>query len=154
MKRYVLLAVCLWPALAYGQQTYTNADLVKLDVPGAYTNEDLKRFSPLALQGTPAARTPLIELRPVSGETYQAIYDGLRRARAGLVAERDDEIGRVDFSESASAGDSRAFEPRLGYRTKAAPFIRELGRRIVLLDRQIDEVVDEARRAGASIDQR
>ena len=112
MKRYVLLAVCLWPALAYGQQTYTNADLVKLDVPGAYTNEDLKKLSPLALQGTPAARTPLVEPRPVSGEEYQAVYDGLRRTRAALVAERDDEIGRVDFSESARSSLASDTGPR------------------------------------------
>ena len=45
MKRYLCLLACLWPALASAQQTYTNADLVKLEVPGAYTNDESGAFS-------------------------------------------------------------------------------------------------------------
>jgi hypothetical protein len=154
MKRYLLLAVVFWPALALGEETYTNADLLKLDVPGAYTNEDLKRLPPLPMQAEPAARTPVVELPRVPTGQFQAVYEGLARARAALAAEREYEIGSVEASESASAGDARSFEPRLGYRSKAAPFIRELTKRIALLDRQIDDLLDAARRAGAVIDHR
>src|SRR2546428_2839608 len=47
MKVSVVLAGLVWPVLAFGQQFYTNADLAKLDVPGAYTSDDLKRLPPL-----------------------------------------------------------------------------------------------------------
>lgn len=154
MKRYLLLAACLWPGLAYGQQTYTNADLVKLEVPGAYTNEDLRRLPPSPVQRAPIAAPSAVALPQAPSADYQVICDNMRRARAALVDERDYEVGRVERSESALAGDSRSFEPRLGYRTRVAPFIQELEKRIALLDRQIDRLLDEARRAGASIDQR
>lgn len=154
MKKQLLLTVFFWPALAYGQQTYTNADLLKLDVPGAYTNEDLRRLSPLAVQRQPAVSPPVVELPRVPSAQFQAAYDGLARTRAALAAEREAEIAAVESSESASAGDTRSFEARLGYRTKAAPFIRELTKRIGLLDGQIDDLLDAARRAGAVIDHR
>jgi hypothetical protein len=160
MKRSVLLAVCLWPALAYGQQTYTNADLGKFSVPGAYTNEDLRQLPPLAVQRTPAAPTPFFSIEPVSSAPFQAAFDNMKRTRAALVEERDFEVARVEFSESAFAGDSmnygygRPFAPRLGYATKVASFIGELDRRIALLDRQMDDLRDAARRAGAAVDVR
>ncbi len=160
MKRSVLLAVCLWPALAYGQQTYTNADLPKFAVPGAYTNEDLKQLAPLAIQRTPAAPTPFVAIEPVSSAFYQSAYDSMKRTRAALAEEREFEMARVEYSESAFAGDSmnygsgRGFAPRLGYATKVAAFIGELDRRIALLDRQMDDLRDAARRAGAAIDLR
>ncbi len=160
MKRSVLLAACLWPALAYGQQTYTNADLVKFEVPGAYTNEDLKRLAPLAIQKAPAVATPVIEIPQPSGTFYQSTYDGLQRARAALVEEREFELQRVAFSESAFAGDSqnygpgRTFAPRLGYATKVAGWVGELEKRIALLGRQIDDLRDAARRAGVFLELR
>ncbi len=152
MKRFLWVTALSWPAFAYAQQTYTNADLLKLDVPGAYTNVDLRRLPPLVVQRQPAAPTPVVELPRVPTAQFQAAYDGMTRTRAALAAERDEEVATVERSESASAGDTRSFEARLGYRTKAAPLIRELTKRIALLDRQIDELLDAARRAGAVID--
>ncbi len=154
MKRYLCLLACLWPALASAQQTYTNADLVKLEVPGAYSNDDLRRLPPLAVQKSPAAATPILEVPPAPTALYQAEYDGLARSRSALAAERDFERARVDFSESALAGDDRAFAPRLGYRSRVASLMLELEKRIALLDHRIEDLRDEARRAGASLDLR
>jgi hypothetical protein len=154
MKGFVVLAVCLAPALAYGQQTYTNADLSGFQVPGAYTNEDLKRLPPLAIQRAPAAALPRFEPVPSRGAAYQALYDSLARAQESFSAEIEYEKDLVGYSESAFAGDTSDFTVRLGYRAQAAPLIRELVKRKALLGRQLDEVADAARRAGAPVERR
>jgi len=154
MKGIVLFAACLAPTLAFGQQTYTNADLTKFQVPGAYTNEDLKRLAPLPMQKAPAVAMPRVEPSRTESAGYQALYDSLRRARTALAAEIDYEKQRVDRSESAFAGDTRDYGDRLGYRTMTAPLIRELTARVALLDGQMNDLADEARRAGADLDRR
>ncbi len=155
MKGLVVLAVCLAPALAYGQQTYTNADLSKFQVPGAYTNQDLKRLRPLAVQKEPAAVLPRwVPAPPGAGAAYQSLYDSMARAREGIAAEIEYEKGLVGYSESAFAGDTSDFTVRLGYRAQAAPLIRELVKREALLGKQMDEVADAARRAGAPLERR
>jgi hypothetical protein len=155
MKKSVLIAGLVWPALAFGQQAYTNADLVKLDVPGAYTNQDLRRLPPLVVQrGTAATLAPRVAPEPVQIAPYQETYDRIRFTRDSFAFERDLEMNRIEFSESAFAGDSRTIEPRLGYRTQAAPLVLELEKRIAILDQQLELLVDRARRDGAFIDQR
>jgi hypothetical protein len=165
MRVYLLLGVCLGStALAYGQQTYTNADLARFQVPGAFTNEDLKRLEPLAVQRQPAVLTPPYVPKQAPVEYYQASYYSLQSSRRSLQAELAYEIAAVDFSESAFAdpvglvpvipGDTRSFAPRLGYRVQAKWLIQELNKRIALLDAQIEALVDAARREGAAIDLR
>ena len=153
MKVSVVLMGLVWPVLTFGQQLYTNADLAKFDVPGAYSNQDLKRLppspSPRGVIGQPAYTPP-----PREDALYQQAYDGLRLTRDALQAEIDCENGRVSFSESAWAGDTGVIAPRLGYRAAVAPLVLELEKRIALLDRQMDIVLDAARRAGAVVDQR
>ncbi len=155
MKVSVLLAGLVWPVLAFGQQTYTNADLAKFDVPGAYSNEDLKRLPPTAVQKQPIA-TPPAYVPPTAGMTpfYQQTFDRLGLTRSSLSDELDFEMGRVDFSESGFAGDARTIEPRLGYRARTAALILELQKRIVLLDRQMDDLRTQAGRDGVTIDPR
>ncbi len=154
MKVSVVLAGLVWPALAFGQQLYTNADLSKIDVPGAYTNEDLRRLPPLAVQKEPATKLPSF-LAPAPSEytiaRYEDDYRSLTQGRDSLAFELDLELKRVDFSESAFAGDTRSFEPRLGYRTRVAPLIMELEKRIAILDHQRETLLQEARRAGIEI---
>ena len=154
MKRYLFFAVCLWPVFAYGQQTYTNADLVKFQVPGAYTNEDLSRLpsvaAPKAVAGAPVVSVP----SPAPTSDWQATYDDLRRTRVVLEEELDYEMARVRYSESAFAGDPDDLEPRLGYRARVGSLIGELKKRVALLDKEIEAITDEARRAGAAIDPR
>ncbi len=156
MRRFLFLAACLWPAAGFAQepQTYTNADLVKFSVPGAYTNDDLRRLPPSAVQRPAAAPAPAIELPAPPTAALQLMYDGLKRSRAALAAELEYEKDQVGFSKSAFTGDSKGFDPRLGYETRVRPLVMELQKRVVLLDRQLDEVADQARRAGAPIDRR
>jgi hypothetical protein len=146
--------VCLAPAMAFAQESYTNADLAKFQVPGAYTNQDLKRLPPLPVQKAPAAKLPAYEPAPAPSASLQAWYDSLKIERDALAAELEYEKGRVEFSESAFAGDSQSFDVRLGYRCEATPLIRELTKRVTLLDMQMETTLDEARRAGALIDRR
>ena len=157
MKNVVALAIgLLLPAAALAQdKTYTNADLTKIQVPGAYTNEDLKRLPPLAVQKAPAvkpeaARAP--EEISAQQQSWQNYYWNVRADRDALQAELDYEIAQVEFSESAFAGDTRAFEPRLGYRSQARPLILELKKRVALLEARMDAVLDDARRAGFALE--
>jgi hypothetical protein len=154
MKRFIALVVCLWPAAALAQQTYTNADLVNIQVPGAYTNDDLRRLPPLAIQKEPAARLVVPEAPRADGGRYQVLYDNLRLTRSALQAELDFEMQRIDDSESAFAGDPGDLGPRPGYRTRVRPLILELQKRVALIDRQLDEIAATARRAGALLDLR
>jgi len=155
MKVSVVLAGLVWPVLAFGQQVYTNADLVKFDVPGAYTNEDLRRLPALAVQSAPAfPAPPYTAPAPAEGLAYQAAYDNLRLTRLALAGELDFEMKRIAFSESAFAGNPGEIEPRLGYRVKVAPLVLELKKRVALLDQQMDDLAAAARRAGVAIDQR
>lgn len=154
MKVSVVLVGLVWPVLTFGQQLYTNADLAKFDVPGAYSNQDLKRLPPSAVQPRGAASLPTYTPPPREDEAYQRAFDGLHLTRDALQAELDFETGRIAFSESALAGATGVVEPRLGYRAAVAPLILELRKRVALLDRQMDTVLDAARRAGAVVDQR
>jgi len=154
MKRFLVLTVCLWPGVLLAQQSYSNADLVHFQVPGAYTNADLRLLEPLAFQKEPAARLPLVLPPQVDSVPFQAHYDGLARTLAYLSAELELELERVAFSESAFAGDAQSLAPRAGYRARVRPLIQELNKRITLLDREIDMLLDEAREAGATIETR
>ena len=156
MRALVLLALALWPALAYAERTYTNADLVNFQVPGAYTNDDLRTLSPLAVQkGAAYVPSPYVPAQPPVA-AYQAIVDSLRLERGLLQAELDLERARVAFSESAFAGDPAQHEgwPRLGYKLKALTLMAELAKRVALIDVRIEAVLDEARREGAVIETR
>jgi len=154
MKVVLVVAACLVPAAAFAQETYTNADLAKFQVPGAYTNSDLKRLPPLATQKAPAALLPAYVPEEVPSAPWQAAYDNLKGQRDGLLAEIAIEKSQVDFSESAFAGDSRSFDPRLGYRAEVTPLIRELAKRVAVLDKRLDDLADRARRAGVTLDRR
>jgi hypothetical protein len=158
-KSFVVLAVCLAPAAAFAQdsKTYTNADLAKFQVPGAYTNEDLKRLPAVpVLRGAAAAKPSpsAAEPEPAAAGAMQSWYDSIRSERSRLESEVAVEKELVDYSESAFAGDTRSFDVRLGYRAQARPLIIELMKRIAILDREMDLASDEARKAGVTLDRR
>lgn len=157
MKVSVVLAALVWPVLSFGQQVYTNADLAKFDVPGAYTNQDLRRLPPLATQREPAATLPTYAApapAPFLVAHYEGSYRDLKQARESLAFELDYELRRVAFSESAFAGDAQTFEPRLGYRNRVAPLVMELQKRIAILDFEMGTLIQDARRDGVEIDPR
>ena len=85
---------------------------------------------------------------------YQAAFDDLNRVRRSLQAELAYEAGQIAFSESAFAGRTQSAAPRLGYRNKVRGLVRELIKRIAMVDAQIEFVLDDARKAGASVDKR
>jgi hypothetical protein len=154
MKVSVVLAGLVWPVLAFGQQQYTNADLAKFEVPGAYTNQDLRRLPPLAMQKAPAAALPQFVApapAPFLVAHYEGTYRDMQQARESLAFELDYELRRVEFSESAFAGDPQSFEPRLGYRTRVLPLVVELQKRIAILDFQMGALIRDARRDGIEI---
>lgn len=156
MKVSVVLAGLLWPAVAFGQQVYTNADLEKFDVPGAYTNEDLRRLPPLAVQRQAAVNLPPF-VPVVSQEQLrlQRTYDDLESIRDSLSIELDLELSRVEFSRSPFAGNPNAlFEPRLGYGAKVYTLILELEKRIAILDAEIEDLLDQARSDAITLETR
>ncbi|HKB07922.1 MAG TPA: hypothetical protein VKF61_06580 [Candidatus Polarisedimenticolia bacterium] len=156
MKVSVVLVGLLWPAVAFAQQTYTNADLEKFDVPGAYTNEDLRRLPPLAVQRQAAVNLP--PFVPVVSQAQlrlQKTYDDLGSIRDSLALELDLELSRVEFSRSPFAGNPNSlFEPRLGYGAKVYTLILELEKRIAILDAEMEDLLDQARRDGFLIETR
>lgn len=152
MKRLVVVAACLWPAVAHGQQVYTNADLVKFQVPGAYTNEDLRALPRLPPARVPVALPPPVEAPRVEAGELQSEFEGLLRARRALAAELAWELQRIEDSESAFAGAADRVGPRPGYRARVASLVEELKKRIALLDAEIEAALDEARRAGVALE--
>lgn len=154
MKRVLLLMICLSPALAFGEELYTNADLAKFEVPGAYTNEDLRQLPPLAIQTAPANVLPPFTPPRVDHAAYQAAFNNLRMQRDVIQTQIDIELGLVEFSESSRAGYTQDFTPRLGYRATAGVWVLELMKRLALADAGIERFLDDVRRAGAVIDKR
>ena len=154
MKGLIVFAACFLPAVAFADESYTNADLAKFQVPGAFTNQDLKRLAPLPMQKVPAAQLPPYVAPAVPTAEYQAYYDNLRSERDALAAEIEYEKGLIEFSESAFAGYTDTYDVRLGYRTPAAVWIRELTRRMTLTDVRLESVADGARKAGVTLDRR
>jgi hypothetical protein len=153
MKRFLVLAALVCPAAAYAEQTYTNADLARFQVPGAYGNEDLRRLPP-----APPSKAPAPVAVPAAPEApyteQQAAYDALSRTRAALAAEQEIERRRIEESESAFAGNPGEIGVRLGHRARVRGLVLELGKRIQVLDAQIEAILESARRAGVIVDRR
>src|SRR5262245_41263935 len=90
MKRIIGVVVCLVPLAAYGQQRYTNEDLRKFSVPGAYTNQDLKKLPPVPVVGKATRQAaPEVEAPAVDSESYQIALDLLVEQRSIYQAELD-----------------------------------------------------------------
>ena len=156
MKVFAVVVAGLLPVAAFAQETktYTNADLAKFQVPGAYTNQDLKRLPPLPMQRGPVAKVQEYQAPEPPTAAFQAQYDNIRAERDLVQAQIDYEIKLVEFSESAAAGDTRSFDVRLGYRAPAAVWIRELESRKALLEAQMDLLAEGAYKSGAVLDKR
>ena len=152
MKRLIVLAICLAPGLVLGQQTYTNEDLAKFQVPGAYSNEDLSRIGPLAVQKEPVTRLPEFVPPPSYDGRLQADYDSLRERHRSILSAIAYEQELIDYSDSAFAGDTRDATVRNGYRAPARVWIRQLSRQATLLEVRIGRLTNVARRAGITLD--
>ena len=155
MKRIIIgVVVCLVPLAAYGQQRYTNEDLRKFSVPGAYTNQDLKKLPPVPVVGkaTPAP-APQAEEVSVDSESFQIALDLLAEQRSIYQAEldwRNQEIERAySFFDKGPDG-----YPWPGYRSKSRGAIQYLEVQIAIMDARIAAMEEDAYRAGAVIDRR
>ena len=63
---------CVVVAPVVAQETYTNKDLGKLHIPGAYTNDDLKALPPLAVQKAPIVQVQPVDLSKLISELTEA----------------------------------------------------------------------------------
>ena len=129
-----LLAV---PAMA---EMYTNADLDKLHLPGAYTNKDLKTLEPLPAQEAPLIETPEVDLSRwlEAAAVREAGYRALVHLRDRLQAELDYELGRLALAYSPAGGNFTG-SLRPGLRSKLQPKLDSLQRRIYLTDWELDQ---------------
>lgn len=120
---------------ATAQRKYTNADLEKYRLEGAYTNEDLERLEPLSFQAAPLFEYPEIDLLPALIAEQRAIEVRgglLRQERRGYQAELDYHNARLKKSYSAGGGYPNTFLYR-GLLSQMAPRLEFLRRRIALI---------------------
>jgi hypothetical protein len=153
MKKWIGIVLCLFPFVAYAEQTYTNEDLKRFSVPGAYTNEDLRKLPRLpVVKGVPAAPAPIPMVAPAA-EPLQRRLDFLSEQRLIIQAEldwREEMVRKADsyFEKGPNEG------PYLGYRSKSKGSIQYLKLQLAIMDARIDNVVDEARQAGVVLESR
>ena len=157
MKMWIGVALCLIPFAVHAEQTYTNEDLKKFTVPGAYTNQDLKKLPrlPVVTRGMPAqkaAPAPLPMIAP-SPEPLQLRLDFLSEQRLIVQTElnwREEMVKKAAsyFDKGPQGG------PWPGYLSKNKGALRYLHMQLAIVDARIDQVRDEARRAGVILEER
>jgi hypothetical protein len=159
MKKILGVFLCLVPLATYAQQRYTNEDLKKFSVPGAYTNADLKKMAPVPVVGKPTRAEPI--LAPEIDEYAQVLYarmDLLREQRTIIQAEmdwRNAEIERAySFFDKGPNGypGNREGGPWPGYLSKSKGFLQYLEMQLAVVDARIESVEDEARQAGIDLE--
>jgi len=153
MKKWIGIVLCLFPFVALAEQTYTNEDLKRFSVPGAYTNEDLKKLPRLpAVKAVPAAPAP-IEMATRAPEPLQIRLDLLSEQRLIIQTE-------LDYREEMVRKAASAFDkgpdgyPWPGYLSKNKSSIQYLKLQLAILDARIDNVLGEARQAGVVLESR
>lgn len=158
MKRILGVFLCLVPLTAYAQQRYTNEDLKKFSVPGAYTNADLKKMPPVPVVGKPTKGEPI--LAPEIDEYAQVLYariDLLQEQRTIIQAELDWRNAEVEkaysFFDKGPNGypGHREGGPWPGYLSKSKGSLQYLEMQLAVVDARIESVEDEARRAGVDL---
>lgn len=159
MKRFIIglslcaLAVVLISNPADAQRKYTNADLAKFRLEGAYTNEDLRGLAPVPVQKAPLYEYPEIDLLTpyfMEQQARQARYESLLEVRNGLQAELDYRTMILDVAYSARGGEvpnprnlavrDQILAPNPGTYSRMLPRLEYLTRRISLLDRELAEL--------------
>jgi len=153
MKKWIGIALCLVPLAAHAQERYTNEDLKKFSVPGAYTNQDLKKMAPV-----PVARGAAVSLIPVQppppeAEALQIRVSLLSEQRLILQTELDWRREMIRKADSAFDKGTDGY-PWPGYRSKNREATQFLEMRLAVVDARLEEVRDEARRAGVLLENR
>ena len=152
MKKSLGVILCLVPLSAFAQQKYTNEDLKRFSVPGAYTNQDLKKLPPVPVVGK-ATPVPPVAVAPETGpDPLQIRYDLLMEQKRIYQAELDWRQSQIDKAYSFADQSTDGY-PWPGYRSKSRPAMHYLEMQIAVLDSRIETVRDEARQAGVLIDE-
>lgn len=150
MKKWIGVALCLFPLCVQADQTYTNEDLKKFSVPGAYTNEDLRKLPRLPVtKAAPSAPAPAPVVVP-DAEPLQRELDFLSEQRLIIQTElgwREEMVRRAEsfFDKGPNEG------PYLGTRSKYQGSIWYLQMQLAIMDARIEKVLDEARRIGVNL---
>jgi hypothetical protein len=132
---------------AVAQEKYTNADLDRIYVQGAYTNEDLKALPRLEVQPAPAMPpwAPSVDTRE-RDLMWERVH-GLEERRLAASRELDFEESIVRKVESPG-GNSPDSEYYFGHRSKSRGYRAALRREIALLDQEIEDARWHAVRAS------
>ena len=154
MKKSLGIILCLVPlSAAFAQQTYTNEDLKRFSVPGAYTNQDLKKLPPVPVVGK-ATPAPPVAMAPERGpDPLQIRFDLLSEQKRIYQAELDWRQSQIDKAYSFVDQGTDGY-PWPGYRSKSKSAMHYLEMQIAVLDSRIETVLDDARQAGVTLDQR
>jgi len=152
MKRIVGVLVCLVPLAAYAQQTYTNEDLKRFSVAGAYTNQDLKKMKPVPVVGKAAPVVPA-PFEAVDARPYQMRLELLQEQRRIIQAElgwRNQQIEKAaSFFDKGPDG-----YPWPGYLSKSKGALQYLGLQLAVVEARIANAEEEARRDGVLLENR
>ena len=153
MKKWIGIALCLFPLAVHAEQTYTNEDLRKFSVPGAYTNEDLRKLPGLPVaKAAPAAPAPIPMAAPDAGP-LQLRLDLLSEQRLIVQTELDWREEMARKAESAFDKGPDGY-PWPGYLSKNKSSIQYLRMHLAVLDARMEKALDEARRAGVVLESR
>jgi hypothetical protein len=151
MKKWIGVALCLVPLAVQAEQRYTNEDLRKFSVPGAYTNQDLQKLPKLPVaKAVPVVPIPIIAVEP---GPFQMQLDFLQQQRLGLQSELDYREGMLEkaysyFDKAPNEG------PYPGYLSKSVGILNYLEMQLAITDSQIENLLDGARRAGVVLENR
>ncbi len=147
MRAIIAAAAVLWATAGLAQEKYTNADLDRIYVPGAYTNEDLKALPPIEQQEAPAVplAAPVVDTRE-RDLLLERVRD-LEERRAAVSRELAYEEGIVSRTYSAG-GSSPEQAFFIGQRSKSRGLREALRKEIALLDQDISDARWHAVRAS------
>lgn len=147
MRAILAVAAALLATGAMAQEKYTDADLDRIYVPGAYTNEDLKALPPIEIQPLPALPlvAPVVDTRE-RDLLFERIRS-LEERRASLARELEYEEAIVRRTESAGGNPPEAAF-HTGYRVKSRGLREALRKEIVLIEQEIEQVRWHAVRAS------
>lgn len=147
MRKILAFAALCAATGALAEEKYTNADLDRIYVPGAYTNEDLKALPPLEVQEAPAMTLVAPRVDTTERDRLLARMQKLEAQRDALARELAYVEEQVRRSESAG-GNSPGSSYFAGYRGKSRGLREALRKEIALLGHEIDETRWHAVRAS------
>ena len=151
MKKWIGVALCLFPLCVQAEQTYTNEDLKRFSVPGAYTNEDLRKLPRLPVTKAVASAPAPVPVVVPDAEPLQRRVDFLSEQRLIIQTElswREEMVRKAEsfFDKGPNEG------PYLGTRSKYRGSIDYLRMQRAMMDARIERVLDEARQTGVNLD--